>query len=206
MTTPDDRPVMSPDDVLDYWFGDGDPNAAESMRFSLWFGAGDQLDEDIRRRFLPVIELAGLGRLDGWKATARGRLAWTILLDQFTRNAFRGTARMFVFDLIALASTREAIAAGQDRELPPIQRAFLYLPLEHSEEAAAQRESVAAFRALLDDDAPAIRGTLESMLDYAVRHARVIERFGRYPHRNELLCRRSTEEELAFLASPEAPF
>lgn len=195
------------DEILSYWFGDADPNAEESMRFSLWFGGSPELDTEIRTRFGPWITRAGLGELEDWKQSPRGRLAWTLLLDQFTRNAYRDTVRMYAFDLIALHSTREAIQLGQDRALPAIQRAFLYLPLEHAEELPAQEECLAQYRALAaESHTPAVAKAMAGMLDYAVRHERVVRRFGRFPHRNDIMLRATTDEERAFLASSEAPF
>lgn len=198
--------MFTPDDVLDYWFGPGDPDDPALARYDRWFGGGPALDAEIRERFLPAIEAAALCRLEDWKGTARGRLAWTILLDQFTRNAFRDTARMYAYDPLALQSTREAVASGQHLELPVIQRAFLYLPLEHSEELYAQEECVALYEGLSVDAPAPMAKLLDGMLDYARRHEVVVRRFGRFPHRNPILCRRSTPEEEAFLASDAAPF
>lgn len=198
--------MIQPEDILDFWFGDGDPADPANAKFDLWFGGSPELDQRIRGLFQPGIEDAALGRLESWKADPRGRLAWTLLLDQFTRNAYRGTYRMFAFDTLALQSTREAIATAQDRALPALWRGFLYLPLEHAEERAAQDESVAAYRALVAESPPALEKIMASMLDYAERHAVVIRRFGRYPHRNTMLGRTTTSEEAEFLASPAAPF
>lgn len=193
------------DDILQFWFGD--PNDAEAMRPSLWFQGGEHIDIEIRTRFHDLIEQAGLGRLDAWKQTARGRLAWTLLLDQFTRNAYRDTIRMYVFDTIALQSTREAVASGQHKELNFVQRAFLYLPLEHSEELAAQEEAVALFGELAEEaKGTPMEEAMAGMLDFAVRHERVVRRFGRFPHRNAIYSRQSTAEEVSFLASDAAPF
>jgi uncharacterized protein (DUF924 family) len=194
------------EDVLGFWFGDGDPDDPASAQNERWFGGGEALDARIRDRFLPSIEEAALCRLEAWKETARGRLAWTLLLDQFTRNAFRDTARMYAYDALALQSTREAVTSGQHLELPVIHRAFLYLPLEHSEELHAQVECVALFEALASEAPAALKELLDGMLDYARRHEVVVRRFGRFPHRNAILSRRSTPEEAAFLASDAAPF
>lgn len=194
-------------EILDFWFGDGDPDDPSNLKMERWFGGGDAIDAEIRTRFGPWVEKAALGTLDDWKKTARGRLAWTLLLDQFTRNAYRGTARMYGFDLLALQSTREAVRDGQDAELPCIQRAFLYLPLEHSEERSAQDMCVELYEAIAKEarNHP-LEGAMMGMLDYAERHARVVHRFGRFPHRNEILTRESTDEEREFLASDAAPF
>jgi uncharacterized protein (DUF924 family) len=198
--------MESYNDVLKFWFGEGDADAAAPGQMGTWFGGSPEFDAEIRTRFLPTMEAAAIGRLEGWKETAEGRVAWALLLDQFTRNAYRGTARMFGWDLLALHSSREALRSGQDRGMPLVHRAFLLLPLEHSEELAAQRECVTCFEALVAEAPGELRGFTENMLDYARRHEVVIERFGRFPHRNEVLCRTSTAEELAFLASPAAPF
>lgn len=195
------------DEILEFWFGDGDPNDPKNLNMALWFQGGKKVDREIKDRFEALIEKAALGELDGWKQSARGRMAWTLLLDQFTRNAYRGTARMYAFDLLVLQSTREAVQDGQDKELPPIQRAFLYLPMQHAEEVQAQDESVVLYETLAKEvrNHPQ-EGALRGMLDYAERHARVVHRFGRFPHRNEILLRESSEEEKSFLASDEAPF
>src|SRR5699024_7774595 len=129
------------DEILEYWFGDGDPDDPEQLRFWLWFGGGKRIDTEIRERFEVQLKQAATGELEAWKQSARGRVAWTLLLDQFTRNAYRNSPRTYGFDPLALQSTREGIAAGQDREMPLMHRAFFYLPLEHSEELAAQDES-----------------------------------------------------------------
>lgn len=195
------------DEILEFWFGDKDPNDPETLNFGLWFQGPEEVDREIKTRFQPLIEQAGLGALEDWKETPRGRMAWTLLLDQFTRNAYRGTVRMYAFDLLVLHSTREAVRIGQDKEMPPIYRAFLYLPMQHAEEVQAQDESVVLYEALAKEarNHPQ-EGAITGMLDYAERHARVVHRFGRFPHRNEILMRESTEEEKAFLASDEAPF
>lgn len=195
------------DEIIEFWFGDGDPEDPANLRMQLWFQGEPGLDDRIREQFGAWIEQAGLGALDSWKDTARGRLAWTLLLDQFTRNAYRDTPRMYIFDILALQSTREAVQRGQDRELPWIQRAFLYLPYQHSEESHAQRESIELYEELADSarNHP-MESALVGMLNYAERHAHVVHQFGRFPHRNDLLSRASTDEETRFLASPAAPF
>lgn len=194
-------------EIIDFWFGDGDPDDPQNLRMQLWFQGAPGLDEKIKTRFGALIEQAGLGALDSWKETARGRIAWTILLDQFTRNAYRGTPRMYVFDLLAMQSAREAVHSGQDKKLPWIQRAFLYLPYQHSEETHAQHESIALYEEMAQEarNHP-MESCLVGMLNYAERHAHVVHKFGRFPHRNEILSRRSTEEEEKFLASAAAPF
>src|SRR5690606_13001861 len=144
-------------------------------------------DAAIRTRFGALHERAAQGELWPWRATPAGRLAEILVLDQFSRNLHRGSARAFAQDGIALGLAQEAVAQGLDAPLAPVQRAFLYLPYMHSESRAVQRESVRLYTALGRED----------NLHFAHRHAEIVERFGRYPHRNAALSRDSTAEELA---------
>ena len=173
--------MMQAADVVDFWRVAG----AEK-----WFGKDAAFDADFRDRFLAAHEAAASGALDSWAETADGALALMILLDQFPRNAFRGTARMFATDAKALVLADAAIGAGLDAEVEPALRAFLYLPFEHSEALADQDRAVALFRPLGAD-----------LLHWAEVHRDIIVRFGRFPHRNAVLGRSSTVEELAFLES-----
>ncbi len=172
--------------VLDFWFADG---MAER-----WFHATAALDDKIRRRFEPSWRRAAVGELDHWAATADGALALVIMLDQFPLNMFRGHAAAFASEAKAIAVARDAIARGLDQQLDRAQLAFLYLPLMHSENPAHQDESVRLFE----------QAELASNARFARHHRDLIRRFGRFPHRNGLLGRTSTAEELAYLASPEA--
>jgi uncharacterized protein (DUF924 family) len=183
-------------ELLDFWFGDGSAPRAE------WFRKDAGFDAQIRARFGALVEQALAGTLDHWADDgADAALARVLLLDQFTRNIFRDTARAFEGDALALAATRRLVAYGLDRQLDPLRRVFAYLPLEHAEDRATQRLSVALFAALVVED-PA----LASYADYAQRHAAVIERFGRFPHRNAILGRASTAEEVEFLKQPGSGF
>lgn len=184
-----------PRDVLDFWFGDTDePREA-------WFRKDPAFDGAIRDRFGALIDAALAGTIDGWAASPDGALARLVVLDQFTRNVFRGTARAFAGDTQALAGARAMVAHGDDLHLPPLRRVFAYLPFEHSEDMAMQHESVRLFEALA-----ALRPSLAGYADYARRHAEVIERFGRFPHRNAALGRVSTADETAWLALPGSGF
>lgn len=201
-----DTPLVAPDDgaaaqaVFDFWFGArGTPD--HGQRRQAWFAKDPGFDAGIRTRFGGLIAAALAGTLDAWAAHADGALARLLLLDQFTRNSFRDTPQAFAGDELALAAARAMCASGQDLQLPPLQRAFAYLPFEHAESLAAQDESVRLFTALV-----AVDGTLADMLDYAMRHRAVIARFGRFPHRNGILGRVSTEEERAFLLQPGSRF
>lgn len=180
-------------EVLDYWFGPRDGAEWGKMR-KLWFTGGKQADDEIRERFAGLHARAVAGELDDWQTSAEGSLALVIVLDQFSRNLHRGTKDAFAADAKGLALAKKAIDAGFDRAVLPVQRWFFYLPFEHTEDLAEQRRAVELFGALPDDEAKTVG------LDYAKQHADVIERFGRFPHRNEMLGRESTPEEAKWLA------
>ncbi len=183
--------------VLDFWFGQ--PRSASPR--GEWFRKDDAFDRRIATGFGATLDAALAGGLREWDRTAEGALARIVVLDQFTRNAFRGTARSFAGDALALAAARALVDAGADRDLPPLQRWFVYLPFEHAEDRAMQQQSLRLFGWLAAEH-PA----LDDAAVWAVKHAEVIERFGRYPHRNALLGRPSTDEEKAFLAQPGSAF
>lgn len=194
---------MTPQDVLDFWFGaPGSPDDGQPRR--AWFVKKDAFDETIRTRFGAVIAQALAGGLQDWDAAGpQGVLARILVLDQFTRNAHRGTPAAFAGDALALAAARDLVAQGTDRALPPLQRSFVYMPFEHAEDAAMQGQAVELFTALAaEHPAPHV----EDALDYARRHQTVIARFGRFPHRNAILGRASTPEEAEFLRQPGARF
>ncbi len=187
---------MQAQDVLDFWFlPQGDPGYGKQR--AVWFRKDDQFDADINVRFGTTIALAVGGGLREWDELGpAGALARIIVLDQFTRNAGRDTPAAFAGDALALACARQLVDSGQDKALLPVQRWFAYMPFEHSEDPAMQAESIALFTALAQE-APGFDG----VLDYAHRHRGVIARFGRFPHRNPILGRASTPEELDYLAS-----
>jgi uncharacterized protein (DUF924 family) len=182
-------------DVLHFWFGTSDTARDE------WFRKDPAFDARIRERFGFLVEQALAGGLADWDVAADTALARVLLLDQFTRNIHRGSPRAFDGDVLALALARSMVARGADQALPPLRRVFAYLPFEHAEDEAAQRESLRLFRALA-----AAHPTLAPYDDYARRHAVVIERFGRFPHRNAILGRASTPEDAAFLREPGSSF
>ncbi len=186
-------------EILEFWFGSGS-DADLEHRQPLWFSKDPAFDQLIRERFLADYEKAAAGALDDWKKEPRGCLALILLLDQFSRNMFRGTPRAFATDPQALALAKEAVANAFDRVLRAIERAFVYLPFEHSENLADQRESVRLF-----SEAAEAHPELWGFVPYAVQHLEIIERFGRFPHRNAILGRRSTPEELEFLSAPDHP-
>jgi uncharacterized protein (DUF924 family) len=187
-------------EVLDCWFGaPGSPDHGTERKF--WFKRNDAVDTMLRERFGELIDAALAGQLDAWQATPLGALALVIVLDQFSRNCHRGTARAFAADRKALHTAQRMIASGADRLLPDAQhRAFAYLPFEHAESPSAQQESLRLFKQLAAEPGG------EGYYRFALRHAKVIERFGRFPHRNVLLGRASSDEEVAFLREPGSSF
>ena len=186
--------------VLDFWFGaPGDPEHGTDRKF--WFTKSDATDREVAERFGPLIERALRGELVGWAGEPRGALAHILLLDQFTRNALRGTPRNFAGDRRALRSATAVVGSRQDENLTPLERVFIYLPFEHSEGPAMQDESVRLFTRL----AAQAPETAE-YLDFAERHREIVRRFGRFPHRNVILGRQSTAEEIVFLKQPGSGF
>ena len=179
--------------ILDFWFAPEPGSKAGPFR-SRWFILNPEFDRLCKARFLTSYEDAAHGRLEDWRNQPRSCLALVLLLDQFPRNMFRNTARAFKTDAKARELSRHAIASGFDRELSPVMRMFLYLPLEHSENLKDQLESVRLARALaIENPDQAI------VLKSAEEHLEVIRRFGRFPSRNHALGRQSTEEEMNFL-------
>jgi len=190
--------METPDSVIDFWFGDGSPEV-----YRRWYARDAAFDAQIRGRFAALHEQAARGALP-WASSTRGALALVIVLDQLSRNLFRDDARAFAADAAALALTQELLASGRIAELAPLQKLVALMPLMHSESRDVQRESVARFGHL----AAAHPGDamLASTADYAKRHADIVERFGRFPHRNAVLGRQSTAEELEFLKQPGSSF
>ncbi len=185
--------------ILDFWFGKPDEADYGKPR-KVWFTKNPEFDQEVRSRFLINYQQAAAGHLDDWKASPLGCLALIILLDQFPRNMFRGQPQTFATDPQALAYAQHTVAQGFDKELLPIQRGFVYLPFEHSENLAYQHQAIELFSTLKDYPECA------SGVDYAHRHFKVIERFGRFPHRNEILGRETTPEEAEFLKQPGSSF
>ncbi|MCC6558840.1 MAG: DUF924 domain-containing protein [Polyangiaceae bacterium] len=173
---------------------------------AMWFKKSDALDAELREQFGAELDRALRGELEGWKATPRGTVAFIVLLDQIARNVRRGTPGAFAGDPQALAACLEALDRGLDRELGAAERWFLYMPLMHSEDVGHQRRCVALFERLAEETSGATREALGPAVPFAVRHLEIIERFGRFPHRNEVLGRVSTEEEIAFLKEPNSSF
>jgi uncharacterized protein (DUF924 family) len=179
---------MTPQDILDFWF--------DELTDKQHFVKDAALDALIRSRFGTTLEAAARCELWAWRATAQGRLAEIVVLDQFSRNAYRDTPRAFAQDALALVLAQELVASGHDHSLPVAQRAFAYLPTMHSESAVVHMQAVALFS----------QPGLENNLTFELRHKAIIDRFGRYPHRNAVLGRTSSAQELAFLSEPGSSF
>lgn len=195
------------DPVLAFWFGaETSDEAIASARAALWWSKDAAIDADVRERFGALIEDAAQHRLDDWRQTPAGRLALILLTDQFPRNAMRDLPASFAFDVFALAFCKEGLRDGADRHLRPIERIFFYLPLEHSEAIADQEQAVALMAELASGATAAARATFDGFLRYAQRHREVIQRFGRFPHRNRILGRTSTPEEVMFLTEKGSSF
>lgn len=194
--------------VLEFWFGSaGADGAIDPAKRKMWFGHSRKHDAEIRKRYAALHERACRGELDAeWTQSPRGRLALILILDQFSRHIHRGTSLAFAQDPAAQRLAVDGIERGVDRELIPAQRAFFYLPFEHAEDIELQRLCVRCFDGLAHTVAQARRKDYEGFLDYARRHCEVIERFGRFPHRNALLGRASTPEEIEFLKERGSSF
>jgi len=186
-------------EILDFWFGKPHEEDYGKSR-KVWFIKNPDFDEEVRSRFLSDYARAAAGELDDWKNSPLSCLALIILLDQFSRNMFRGQPQAFATDPQALAAAKHAVEKGFDRELLPIQRWFIYMPFEHSENLDDQHQCVELFSKLKDYPECA------SGVDYAHRHLNVIQRFGRFPHRNKILNRETTPEEMEFLKQPGSSF
>lgn len=191
--------MTTPGEILDFWFGrEGEEGYGEFRE--VWFTKDPEFDWEVRVRFEDAYEEAAAGRLDHWKDEAQSCLALIVLLDQFPRNMFRGDPKTHAADALAREAARHAVEHAYDRELPPYGRLFAYLPFEHSEDLDDQRLSVELFRGL------AAQMGSDELLVYAIRHLEIIERFGRFPHRNEILRRATTPEEAEFLRGPDSSF
>lgn len=195
------------DAVLDFWFGHPrDCLYADKARIDFWFGGAPEVNREIKTRFTVDHRRAAEGKLDHWVSSEDGLLALVILLDQFSRNLYRDSGRAFACDAKALQLTLSAVSEKRDITLQPLQRLFLYLPLEHAEDPQMQKLSVEKFAGLVKQAPEGMHKTYRGFLEYAERHKTIIERFGRFPHRNALLGRASSAEENAFLMQPGSSF
>lgn len=186
--------------VLEFWFGDSlESGWPQQPRNGLWFRADAAVDEHIRLQFGAMVEAALQQEWVDWEAKPLSRLALVILLDQFTRNIWRGKPQAFSGDHRAVTLVMEGLARGMDRQLPWIGRVFFYMPLMHAEDLDLQDECIAAFTQLHNEMPEALRDQVAGNIRFAEEHREVIQRFGRFPHRNAVLGRDTTEEEAAFL-------
>jgi uncharacterized protein (DUF924 family) len=197
----------SPEGVHRFWFADtiDDPQAADERR-DLWFRCAPAFDDEIRGRFGPMIAAAARGELSAWERAPQSCVSLVIVLDQFPRNAYRNTAAAFENDHLALAVTRRAITAHYVDRLAIVERAFLLMPYQHVESLAVQREGIAYFERMSAAALPQWRPFAENTLQFARRHLEIVERFGRFPHRNTVLGRSSTPTEQAYLDSKPDTF
>ena len=175
-------------DILKFWF--------EEIDQSLWWSKDDKFDQIVIERFSEVHNRAARCELYEWRRVAEGRLAEIIVLDQFSRNMFRDSSLSFAYDPLALALAQEAISVGADQKLTPIQRSFLYLPFMHSESLKIHEVAMDLYQ----------NNGIQLNLDFEIKHKAIIEKFGRYPHRNKILGRVSTDEEIEFLKQPGSSF
>ena len=200
------------EEVLTFWFEGVDDSALIEQKgppYNKWFVKNPKFDEDIRTRFTALLQEADEGKCSDWEKSPRGTLALIIVFDQFSRNMYHGTRQMFAYDKKALFLSQSAIQQNKDRAFSLIERTFLYMPFMHAEDRAAQELSLLCFGRLVEESKkinPLNTPYFRYSLDYARRHSAIIERFGRFPHRNALLKRPSTLEESAFLQKPGSSF
>lgn len=199
--------IVDPEEILQFWFGELDElgRASEATQ-DRWWSKNPAFDAEIRERFGSTHAAAARGELDSWLAQPRSRLAYIIVLDQFSRNMFRDSAGMFATDEKALRAALTGIEAGMDKQLRLDERGMFYMPLMHSEELAIQERCVALFQELAREVSGSARASMLSRVGFAERHRDIVKKFGRFPHRNGLLARTSTPDELDFLDGPGSSF
>jgi uncharacterized protein (DUF924 family) len=195
------------EDILDFWFGELNELGCSSPEHrQRWWTKSNAFDEAIGSEFVGDYEAIVAGERDAWRNTARGTLGTIIVLDQFSRNMFRGTPSMFAADELSREVCREGLDAGFDAELEFDELLFFYLPLAHSENIADHHQCIELFNRLIDDCPESLDADARRYLDSVESHRAIVERFGRYPHRNETLGRASTPEETKFLEEPDSSF
>jgi len=187
------------DRVLDFWFNTEDSNA-------LWWGKNESTDQYIKETFEADINKAKNGELDSWTETAKGRLALIILLDQFSRNIYRNDPKSYAQDAQALQLALDGIKKGDDQQLSPMERVFMYMPLEHAEDIDIQNQCVALFEKLKDAVDENQKEQFVFFLKYAIQHRDIVESFGHFPHRNHIVGRTTSAKEAAFLEQPGSSF
>jgi len=199
--------TIQPEHILDFWFGPvGTTPSIVARQRKLWFGKSAANDQAVTDQFANTLVTATAGQLDHWANTPRGRLALLVVFDQFPHHIHRDQPQAFATDPQALALSLEALKAGEDAQLAPIERVFLYLPLEHAESNGMQDRSVSLYEKLAHESTTDERALFEDFLNHARRHRDVVARFGRFPHRNAILGRPSSDDELEFLKQPGSRF
>ncbi|WP_261841526.1 DUF924 family protein [Aliamphritea ceti] len=194
------------EEILHFWFGDLCDGLATKDRKKLWWFGGEEVDNLIRDAFGQRVRQALAGELDDWARQPRGRLALIILLDQFSRNIYRGSGEAFSGDSKAASLTKEGIELGHDRALELSEKLFFYMPLEHAESLNEQDQHIACLESMFGELGIEHRQVLDNALDFAHEHRELIARFGRFPYRNTVLNRESTPEELAYLNQPHKTY
>jgi uncharacterized protein (DUF924 family) len=193
--------------ILSFWFKEHELTAPQiDGRMDTWFGEDTVFDHEIEKQFADDVEDASTGAIDYWAHQPRGRLALIILLDQFRRNIYRGTAEAFAKDKVALKLCVEGAMEKKDKGLTPIQRVFFYMPLQHAESRKVQAKSVEIFQRLAKAVSPTYRETFETIAHFAELHHDIIQQFGRFPHRNKVLGRKNTAEEDEYLSGDSPNF
>ncbi|HXV27576.1 MAG TPA: DUF924 family protein [bacterium] len=193
--------------LIEYWFGEikEDPAYIE-LCSKRWFGGSESTDSEIKDRFEHDLRDSIEGKREDWKNDPKGCLGLILLWDQFPRNMYRDTPRSFAYDMLAQNLCLKELENKTDNKLHPLERVFFYLPLEHAENLEMQKLSVACFRQLARESTPALKKAIIEFCDYAVKHFKIIQKFGRFPHRNAILNRPSTPREIAFLKKSGSSF
>jgi len=195
------------DAILSFWFKEQTLSAPQiDQRMETWFSEDPIFDHEIEKEFAGEVAKASTGELDHWAHNALGRLALIILIDQFRRNIHRGTAKAFSKDKLALKLCVQGAMEKKDQGLTPIQRVFFYMPLQHAESRKVQAKSVELYDRLAESVSPTLRETFMTVAQFAELHKDIIDRFGRFPHRNTLLNRENTREEDEYLAGDSPDF
>lgn len=195
---------MDYQEILDFWFGKDPITYLEHQKN--WFKKDPEFDDVIRQKFRDKLIELRRGKFDQWKDQPKSCLAFIILSDQFTRNIFRDREEAFEYDQYALSASLRGIDEKMDLQLHPVERSFFYMPLQHSEELKIQEKSLKKFKELMDSASEEYRETFSENYDYALQHFKIIEEFGRFPHRNRIIQRTSTPEEMEFLKKPGSSF